>query len=292
MDWRQFTMNLDSLQADEVEQVFARHGALSVTLTDAGDDPVLEPAPGATPLWANTRISALFNADVDLLSLREDLLQSFELDDLPENLIEDIEERAWEREWLKDFRPMQFGQRLWVCPHGQSPDADDAIVVSLDPGLAFGTGTHQTTALCLEWLDGIDVADQRILDFGCGSGILAIAALKLGANSVDGTDIDPQAIVASNDNAERNGVREGLNVSTDASEFPGPYDIVLANILAGTLVELADELVQKLAPGGRIALSGILSEQIPEVSQAYVDSITLDEPVLRDNWALLTGTKR
>ena len=284
-------MSLGSLEAELVEQLFARHGAHSVTFSDAGDDPVLEPAPGETPLWQQTKITGLFSADADLLLLQEDLLHSFGLDDLPASHSETLADRAWEREWLKEFRPISFGSRLWVSPHGMQIADEDPIVVWLDPGLAFGTGTHETTALCLEWLAGLDLTGKRILDVGCGSGILSIAALKLGAASADGIDIDQQAITASRKNAADNGVSERLRLSTDPADFHGEYDLVIANILAGTLVEMAAELSKRTMHGGLLALSGILSGQIDEVSSAFVGWFTLDPPVKRNSWARITGTK-
>ena len=284
-------MNLDSLQADQVEQVFSRHGAQSVTLSNAGDIPVLEPAPGETPLWADTKISGLFPAEVDLKALRDDLQRSFGLDHLPSAEIESLEDCAWEREWLKDFRPMRFGERLWVSPLHLSVEQHDAIVVRLDPGLAFGTGTHETTALCLEWLERQDLHGKRILDIGCGSGILSIAALMLGAKSAHAVDIDPQAITASEQNATVNGVIERLELSTDASKFAGEYDIVVANILAGTLIGMAGDLSKRTMHGGLLALSGILSGQIDDVCSAFVHWITLDPAVQRNNWARISGTR-
>jgi ribosomal protein L11 methyltransferase len=291
MDWRQFTMNLDSLEAELVEDLFTRHGAHSVTFSDAGDGPVFEPAPGETPLWQETKVTGLFSADADLLLLQDDLLQSFGLDALPASHIETLADRAWEREWLKEFQPISFGGRLWVSPHGMQVADEDPIVVWLDPGLAFGTGTHETTALCLEWLAGLDLTGKRVLDVGCGSGILSIAALKLGAASADGIDIDQQAITASRKNAADNGVSARLRLSTDLADFHGEYDLVIANILAGTLIEMAAELSKRTMHGGLLALSGILSGQIDEVSSAFTDWITLDPPVKRNSWARLSGTK-
>lgn len=284
-------MSLDSLEAELVENLFTRHGAHSITFSDAGDDPVLEPAPGKTPLWQETKVTGLFSADADLLLLQDDLLQSFGLDALPASHIETLADCAWEREWLKDFQPISFGGRLWVSPHGMQVADEDPIVVWLDPGLAFGTGTHETTALCLEWLAGLDLTGKRILDVGCGSGILSIAALKLGATSAGGIDIDQQAITASRKNAEDNDVSERLRLSTDLADFHGEYDLVIANILAGTLIEIAAELSKRTMHGGQLALSGILSGQIDEVSSAFADWITLDPPVKRNSWARLTGTK-
>lgn len=294
MDWHQFTMKLELLEADAVEHVFSRHGAHAVTFSDAGDNPVLEPAPGETPLWSETKITGLFSADADLQLLRQDLLQSFGLDNLPENEATTLQDRAWEREWLKEFRPMSFGNRLWVSPHGMEIAAETdekAIVVWLDPGLAFGTGTHETTALCLEWLATINLNGKRVLDVGCGSGILSIAALKLGAASADGIDIDQQAITASRQNAADNNVGDRLRLSTNPDDFPGEYDIVIANILAGTLIELAANLKSRTMHGGLLVLSGILSEQVEEVSSAFVDWFTLDPPAFRNNWARISAHK-
>jgi ribosomal protein L11 methyltransferase len=288
-------MDLENLNPDSVEEIFARHGAASVTFTDAGNDPVLEPAPGDAPLWADTRISGLFSPDVDIKALRQDLRRSLDLEQLPRSEVEDLADRDWEREWLRDFAPMQFGERLWICPGDTMVEHDDAVVVRLDPGLAFGTGTHATTALCLEWLDKLELDDKSMLDYGCGSGVLAIAALKLGAASATGIDIDPQAVTASLANAGTNGVAEHLAVTIDASTVHDRFDIVVANILAGPLVELAESIAAFVDSGCPLGLSGILSVQVDDVLAAYSPWIAFDEPVYREQggqtWALLTGRR-
>ncbi len=291
MNWQQFTMQLGALPPELVEAVFERHGACSVTLSDAGDDPVFEPAPGETPLWGDTRITGLFEAATDLRPLRDDLLRSFMLQELPGCRIESLPERDWEREWLKDFRPMAFGRRLWVCPGGFEVDTEDAIVVRLDPGLAFGTGTHPTTALCLEWLDSTDLKEYRVLDYGCGSGILAIAALLLGAESAIGFDIDPQAITASRANAARNGVGARLATTTQNTELTGRFDVLLANILASTLIDNAAGISALLKPGGLLALSGILDKQADSVRRAYRGCVQFAASRAKDEWVLLTGQR-
>jgi len=291
MEWHQFVINLESIAADRLEEILRRHGAQSVTLSDAGNDPVLEPAPGTTPLWSNTRMTALFSADADFASLRTDLQQTLAMDTLPENRVEALPDRAWEREWLKDFRPMRFGDRLWVSPDCFTVDADDAVVVHLDPGLAFGTGTHATTALCLEWLDQSDIAAKTLLDFGCGSGILAIAALKLGAKSVTAVDIDLQALTATRQNAHSNKVDDRLVTTERIDQLDDQFDFVVANILAGTLLDQAEILCKRLKPGGGLALSGILAEQVADVTAAYQHSVEFATPCYRDNWARLAGTK-
>lgn len=296
MEWQQFVMNLETLNPASVEEVLIRHGAQSVTFSDAGDKPVLEPGPGETPLWNHTRISGLFGPGADMARLLADLQTSLGLDELPQHHLEALADRDWEREWLKDFGPMRFGRRLWVCPAGSNPDQEDAVIVRLDPGLAFGTGTHATTAMCLEWLDSLDLEQRTLLDYGCGSGVLAIAALKLGCGHAHAMDIDPQAVLAARRNAAENGVDERLTVTGSADRIEGRFDIVVANILAGPLAELAPGITGYLKPGGLLGLSGILSEQADDVSAAYAPWVEFDEPEFRpqdgQTWTRLTGRKR
>jgi len=295
MDWRQFVMDLETLSPEAVEAIFVRHGACSTTLTDAGDKPVLEPAPGETPLWQDVRITGLFTADANFDDLRADLLRSLDIEALPEHEVSDLEDRDWEREWLKDFGPMKFASRLWICPGDSEVDDKDAVVVRLDPGLAFGTGTHPTTALCLEWLDGLDLEGSSVLDYGCGSGVLAIAALLLGSDRAMAMDIDDQAVRATIDNALRNEVRDQMTVSNHPGAVAGEFDVVVANILAGPLVELAESIAGHVKGGCLLALSGILSEQVEEVLNAYRPWIEFDEPEYREQggqtWARLNGRR-
>jgi ribosomal protein L11 methyltransferase len=294
MNWQQFTMRLGSLSPEIVEEIFERHGACSVTLSDAGDDPVLEPAPGATPLWNDTQITGLFDEKSDMASLQADLLQTLSLDKLPGCRVDELQERAWEREWLKDFRPMKFGDRLWVCPGEFRVDDPAAVVISLDPGLAFGTGTHPTTALCLEWLDWLDsqeLQDKCVLDYGCGSGILAIAALLLGAGSAVAIDIDPQALLATQQNALRNKVDNRIVTAMSGNESDHLFDILVANILAAPLVENAKSICSKLRIGGRLALSGILQPQADTVRDAFASWIVFEPLQQREDWILLTGRR-
>ncbi len=296
MAWRQFVMDLGALDSEAVETVFERFGASSVTLTDAGDNPVLEPGPGETPLWADTKITGMFSPDIDLQRLRDGLLTEFGLTDLPTHRIENLEDRVWEREWLKDFGPMQFGERLWIHPKGSEPFSDDAVVIYLDPGLAFGTGTHATTALCLEWLDGASLRGKSVLDYGCGSGVLAIAALKLGCDSAVAMDIDPQAVIATRQNAGDNDVAKNLQVLGLASEIEGDFDVVVANILAGPLVQFAESITLTLRQGGMLTMSGVLCEQADDVMAAYEVWIDFDDPAFREQdgqiWSRLNGIRR
>jgi ribosomal protein L11 methyltransferase len=296
VDWQQFVMNLDTLSCTAVEEIFNRHGAYSVTLSDAGNNPVLEPAPGETPLWADTRITGLFPADADLEKLEAELLDELKLTTLPPHQIEALADRVWEREWLKDFGPMKFGERLWIGPHDSEIDQDGAVIIRLDPGLAFGTGTHPTTALCLDWLDRLTLDGKTVLDYGCGSGVLAIAALKLGCRAASATDIDPQALVATRQNAASNGVAERLRVCDSPADIEGEFDVVVANILAGPLVQFAESITSTLASRGMLALSGVLCEQAAAVMAAYAPWIEFQEPVYREQdgqmWSRLTGKRR
>jgi len=294
MDWRQFVMDLETLNPETVESILLRHGACAITLTDAGDRPVLEPAPGETPLWPATRICGLYAADTDFESLQTDLLQSLPVSELPPHQLLTLVDRDWQSAWLEDLGPMRFGSRLWICP-GDATAPVDAVVVRLDPGLAFGTGTHATTALCLEWLDQMALQDKSMLDYGCGSGVLAIAALRLGCARAVAMDIDPQALLATRDNASRNDVGARLQLAGAADEIYGQFDVVVANILAGPLVQLAHSIAARVSDGCMLALSGILSEQIDEVRSAYDPWIEFNEPVCRQqdgqSWALLTGRR-
>ena len=296
MAWRQFVMTLGDLDSDVVTEIFERFGASSVTYTDSGDNPVLEPLPGETPLWVDTTITGMFAPEIDLQPLRDCLIDELGLVELPANHIEDLEDRIWEREWLKSFGPMQFGRRLWIYPNGSSPTNDDSVVIHLDPGLAFGTGTHATTALCLEWLDGLSLAGKTMLDYGCGSGVLAIAALKLGCASATGMDIDPQAVIATRQNASDNNVDGNLRILGAAEEIGGLFDVVVANILAGPLVQFAESITLTLRGRGMLALSGVLCEQADDVMVAYEPWIDFDEPAFKEQdgqvWSRLTGKRR
>ncbi|MGD9842554.1 MAG: 50S ribosomal protein L11 methyltransferase [Steroidobacteraceae bacterium] len=289
MPFLQLTLKLGNLNPERVEAALFDIGALSITLEDAADDPILEPAPGALPLWPTVNIKALFATTTDQHALLHTLQQQLDYE-LPPHEFEQLADRHWEREWLKDFHVMQFGQRLWICPDGQRPEDPHAIIVDLDPGLAFGTGTHPTTALCLQWLDEHTALGQRIIDYGCGSGILAIAALKLGAVSAAGVDIDPQALLASRNNAKRNGVSAALTLSLSDQDLQ-PAEIVIANILAGPLATLAPRLAELTRPHGHIVLSGVLTEQATAVQNCYAAWFDMHPIAVQGDWARLSGKR-
>lgn len=298
MPFLQLTLPIGAADPAPFEDALLAAGATSITLEDAADDPVLEPAPGTTPLWPTVRIRALFEGSSDpeavMKALSSELSQS-----LPEAKFETLADRVWEREWLKDFRPMQFGRRLWICPGGQRPPLNrpessfaSFCFIDLDPGLAFGTGTHPTTALCLEWLDSAPLEHKRLLDYGCGSGVLAIAALKLGAASAIAVDIDPQALLATRDNAIRNHVEERLSVQPADGPIDAAVDVLLANILAEPLESLAPRFADLVAPDGQLVLSGILRSQAAAVASRYAPWFDIGPAILRDDWARLDGVRR
>lgn len=292
MPWLQVRLAITPEQAQTYEDALLDVGAVSVTFMDAEDQPIFEPDLGTTPLWSHTHLLALFEADVDpapLLAHLELLTGAA----LPEHQIERIEDQDWERSWMDNFQPMRFGRRLWIVPSWHEAPQPEAVNLLLDPGLAFGTGTHPTTALCLEWLDAQDLAGCTVLDFGCGSGILAIAALLLGAERAIGTDIDPQALEASRDNAGRNGIASERFPLYLPEQLPQQQaDVVVANILAGPLVQLAPRITSLVRPGGRLALSGILAEQAEEVRTAYADAFELEPTSEKDGWVRIGGVRR
>jgi ribosomal protein L11 methyltransferase len=290
--WLQVHITVNKDEAPFIELLLENLGALSVTLEDAGEEPLLEPKPGESPLWQQTKVSALFPGENDAQQLRHIIRNTLRQDLAYELTMEQLADQAWERTWMDSFRPMRFGRRLWVCPDGMPPDDPNGVVVEMDPGLAFGTGTHATTALCLEWLDGTDLQGKQIMDFGCGSGILAIAALRLGAERAVAVDHDPQALQATRDNGEKNGVLPRLSIYGTEAIPDVQSDILLANILAGTLVELEPVLSTKVRSGGKIVLSGILREQTEEVIRSYQSRFLMAPPMELDGWILLHGTRR
>ena len=292
MAWLQIAVQTTADQVETVSGTFDSLGALSVTVLDAGDEPLLEPAPGETPLWSCVRLVALFPATQDEDRLRTALHEL--LPGLPEEVrIETLEDQDWSSTWRETFGAMCFGERLWVCPVGEMPPDPHAVVVHLDPGMAFGTGTHTTTALCLRWLDAHSPSGLQVIDYGCGSGILAIAAHKLAAAQVTAVDIDPQALLATRENARRNDCGDAIAVlHPEALKPEGGADLLIANILANPLIELAADFSRRVKPGGQIVLTGILSDQAEAVQAAYRQAFDFSPAVREDGWVLLAGEKR
>lgn len=285
-------INTTGAQAEEMGDALLENGAVSVTFQDTHDNPVFEPLPGETRLWGDTDVIGLFDAETEMQDVIAGLSQHPLLGANFLHKNEQIEDKDWEREWMANFHPMRFGQRLWICPSWRDVPDPSAVNVMLDPGLAFGTGTHPTTALCLSWLDSLDLAGKTVIDFGCGSGILAIAALKLGAAKAIGIDIDPQAIQASRDNAERNGVSDNLTLYLPHEQPDNlSADVVVANILAGPLRELAPLISVLPKAGGHLGLSGILASQAESVCEAYEQAFVLDPVAEKEEWCRITGTR-
>lgn len=300
MSWLQLKSRIIPDHAEILEHLLLEEGACAITLQDAKDQPLFEPDLGSTPLWSETVLTGLWDGTEGIEAMRERVRAGWAMlmpqEPCPEIEVEILEDRDWTREWMDGFEPLRMGQRLWIVPSWHEAPEQDAVNLMLDPGLAFGTGTHPTTALCLEWLDSLAVdgtlTNHNVLDFGCGSGILAIAALKLGARQALGTDIDPQALQASRDNAERNAVSDQLTLCYPDRLPEANYQIVVANILAGPLVELAPQIAANVAPGGLLALSGILAPQADDVLAAYREAgLVMDTPVERDGWVRLNGQR-
>jgi len=289
MAWIQFIFNSTPDGADPLSDYLSECGASAVTFQDNADQPIYEPEIGSTPLWQATNVVALFEADSDTDSIILRLTELLAPEAVPSYKIEAVEDKDWVREWMDNFKPMCFGDRLWICPSWHQPPAPEAINILLDPGLAFGTGTHPTTALCLNWLDQAEVKDKIVIDYGCGSGILAIAAALLGAKKVVGVDIDPQALQATQANAERNDVQIETYLPENCPEITA--DLVIANILAGPLQSLVPTLVGLSTSNADIVLSGILDSQADSVSVAYQPWFNMQTPVVKDEWVRLTGKR-
>jgi len=293
MPWLQLTIEATHSNSEHLSDLLSQAGAAAVTMQDAKDDPIYEPPPGSTPLWDQLLLTGLFEANTDIDSVLK-LIQS-QTGKIPEHTLNPLEDKDWTRAWMDDFKPMPFGQRLWICPSWHTPPDPHAINILLDPGLAFGTGTHPTTALCLKWLDKNYNDAVDVIDYGCGSGILGIAAGLLGSQQIYAVDLDPQALIATQANAEKNMVSNTIDtysVPTFKQQFPTlQCPLLLANILAGPLVELSDMLASHVSIGGKIVLSGILAEQAEKVSIAYQRWFNIDEIEQQDDWIRIVGTK-
>lgn len=292
MPWLQLRINTSPDGSVAIEEAANKAGALAVTLEDNADQPIFEPAIGETPLWKETRVTALFEADIDTQAKLLEI-EKYNRGALPNAWWHILEDKDWEREWMQHFAPIRCANNLWICPSWLEPPEPQAVNLLLDPGLAFGTGTHPTTFLCLRWLAAQELKRKSIIDYGCGSGILGVAALLLGAESATGIDIDPQALLATRENTMRN--------KLDSARFPVYFpnkcptqevDVVVANILAGPLVELADDLSALLKQGGFICLSGVLASQYEAIEKAYSKNIEIIGVEQREEWICVFGWKK
>jgi len=297
MAWLTLIVDTDAEHAEALSDALFELGALSVDLLDADADTPDEQAifgePGEPPpgVWQHNRVSALFDADKDVVAILGDAAKRIGLQEIPEHRVETLADNDWVRLTQSQFEPIPISPRLWIVPTWHTPSDPSAINIVLDPGLAFGTGSHPTTRLCLRWLDGNIKGGESVLDYGCGSGILAIAALKFGAASAVGVDVDVQAVIASRDNAIANEVGN-VQFYQPNNAPKDTYDVVVANILTNPLRMLAPLLANAAKPGGRIVLSGILQEQAQDVMDIYAQWFDLNPPVFEDGWSCLSGTKR
>lgn len=303
-DWLEVSIKASRQCSEELEHWLFEAGALSVTLQDSQHDEdlahaVLEPVPGEVRLWDELNLIGLFARE----SSPDELHNSLHLSaavlgvQTPVYTMAPLADRDWARTWMDSFKPMQFGQRFWICPTEQAAPDPDAVTLKLDPGLAFGTGTHATTAQCLDWLGkGTDatltpLAGRSVVDFGCGSGVLAIAALLLGADEAWAVDIDEQALQATRENARNNAVAERVKVGQPELVSSVQADIVLANILFKPLMSLADNMAKLVKPGGQLVLSGLLEEQMEPLRLRYNDCFRFEPGQARDGWALMTAIR-
>ncbi|MCG8412863.1 MAG: 50S ribosomal protein L11 methyltransferase [Pseudomonadales bacterium] len=291
--WQQIQIQTSSEETASLEELLLEHGAVSISLVDSEDQPIFQKEPGATPLWKHVTLLALFEADTELkpllalLSFQPNVLNRDSLN------VEVIEDQVWERSWMNDFEAMQFGEKLWICPSWQIPPDPDAVNIMLDPGLAFGSGTHATTSLCLRWLDSQELTGKEVIDYGSGSGVLAIAAALLGAKRVHAVDNDAQAIAATMDNSNRNQIGNRLITAYLPEALPNlKADILLANILAEPLLELADRFAGLVKPGGSLVLSGILEQQSDALVESYGRWFELEPAVLENDWVRLIGKRK
>jgi ribosomal protein L11 methyltransferase len=287
MTFYEIEFPLATLSSEAVEEALLEVGASSITFVDRGDEPVLEPKPGEVRLWSDTLVRALFQASSDAALNLNRLAASLGRHVTDTARVRAVKDQVWERAWLTDWKSLRFGRRLWVCPRSaDAPSDPEAVVVRLDPGLAFGTGTHPTTALCLQILDSLALEGRTVIDYGCGSGILGIAALKLGASHVTAVDLDPQALIATRDNAARNALAANITVQGTDAALKSAYCVV-ANILAGPLIELAPKLTAACESGGHLLLSGLLKTQAYSVKAAYASGFAMVRIVERDEWCCI-----
>ena len=291
MPWVQLKPHIASPQAEQLEAVLMELGAVAVTMTDAEDQPLFEPPLGTTPLWDNTIVTGLYAADTDTTRLLEQIKSCLGAP-LPEYKLEILDDQDWCRAWMDGFKPMRFGQRVWICPSTYEPPEPEAVNILLDPGLAFGTGTHPTTAMCLTWLDECPPVGKTVIDYGCGSGILALAAAKLGAKTLWAIDNDPQALLATRSNSEQNGLSDLIQTCLPEQFATQQADLLLANILAGPLHDLASRFADLVKPGGQLVLSGLLEDQAEGIIQTYRPWFDISLYRQEEEWVCLHGTRK
>ena len=289
--YHQIEFNIAKDDLAETEKILELYQPLSISIQGFGEEKIYEPLPGEMPIWEKIRVKAMYQNIKNLSELENEIINKTKIKILNNKVIKTIGEKDWQEEWVQSSKPMRFGEKLWIYPDHLINNLEGKVCVNLNPGLAFGTGSHPTTRLCLEWLEKSNLDQKSVLDYGCGSGILGISAIKLGAKSVTAIDLDPQAVIASKNNAEKNHVRKEIEITDNNITIERNFNIIVANILAKPLIKLAPYFYKKLNKEGAICLSGILEGQINIIKDAYLKYFNLSEIKIKDGWVMMSGIK-
>ena len=290
-EYHQIEFNIAKDDLAETEKILESYQPLSISIQGFGEEKIYEPLPGEMPIWEKIRVKAMYQNMKNLSDLEKKIINKTNIKILDNKVIKAIGKKDWQEEWIQSSKPMRFGEKLWIYPDHLIDNLEGKVCVNLNPGLAFGTGSHPTTRLCLEWLEKSNLDQKSVLDYGCGSGILGISAIKLGAKSVTAIDLDPQAVIASKNNAEKNHVQQEIKITDNNKKIEKNFNIIVANILAKPLIELAPYFYKKLNQDGVICLSGILEGQINIIKDAYLKYFNLSEIKIKDGWVMMSGIK-
>lgn len=290
-EYHQIEFNIAKDDLAETEKILESYQPLSISMQGFGEEKIYEPLPGEMPIWEKIRVKAMYQNMKNLSDLENEIINKTNIKILDNKVIKAIGKKDWQEEWIQSSKPMRFGKKLWIYPDHLIDNLEGKVCVNLNPGLAFGTGSHPTTRLCLEWLEKSNLDQKSVLDYGCGSGILGISAIKLGAKSVTAIDLDPQAVIASKNNAEKNHVQQEIEITDNNKTIEKNFNIIVANILAKPLIELAPYFYKKLNKEGAICLSGILEGQINIIKDAYLKYFNLSEIKIKDGWVMMSGIK-
>ena len=290
-EYHQIEFNIAKDDLAETEKILESYQPLSISMQGFGEEKIYEPLPGEMPIWEKIRVKAMYQNIKNLSDLENEIINKTNIEILNNKVIKAIGGKDWQEEWVQSSKPMRFGEKLWIYPDHLIDNLEGKVCVNLNPGLAFGTGSHPTTRLCLEWLEKSNLDQKSVLDYGCGSGILGISAIKLGAKSVTAIDLDPQAVIASKNNAEKNHVQQEIEITDNNKTIEKNFNIIVANILAKPLIELAPYFYKKLNKEGAICLSGILEGQINIIKDAYLRYFNLSEMKIKDGWVMMSGIK-